>query len=187
MKGKWFGKKQMILALMVAALGLAVYLNYYMAANTPLTTAVTDGQTTPTTAGDDRPLGESQFVSTPTSSQTEEGYFDAARKNRENARQEALDIIKETLQDIKADETQTQQAVATAAAVAQAVEQEDAIETLIKAKGFEDCVVYIENENCHVVVKADKLESNQTLQISEIVSAQSAVERENINIVAVAE
>lgn len=185
MKGKWFGKKQMILALMVAALGLAVYLNYYMAANTPLTTSATEGESTSTTAENDKALGESQFVSTPTSAQTE-GYFDAARKSREDARQEALDIIKETLQDVKADEAQTKEAVETAAAVAQAVEQEDAIETLIKAKGFEDCVVYIENGNCHVVVKAETLESNQTLQISEIVSAQSAVERENINIVAVA-
>lgn len=52
----------------------------------------------------------------------------------------------------------------------------------IKAKGFADCVVYIEGENCNVVVKADSLQPQQTIQITEIVTAQSKIVAQNIKI-----
>lgn len=184
MKEKRFGKKQLVLAALVLLLGAAVYLNYYVAANTPLSaqtgTDTPDGTETSTTQA----LGESVFVSNTTAAQQED-YFDAARRSRESARQEALDILKDTLQDAKTDELTQQEAIATAATVAAAVEQEDAIESLIKAKGFEDCVVYIENGNCHVAVKAASLEEAQTLQILQIVTSQSAVAADAVSIVAV--
>ncbi len=178
---KRFGKKHMVLGLMVLLLGAAVYLNYYVAANTPVTvgTDAFDGTTATT-----RPLGESVFVSSTTAS-SQETYFDAARRNREDARQEALDILKDTLQDVKIDDAMQQEAIMTAATVAAAVEQEDAIESLIKAKGFEDCVVYIENDNCHVAVKAASLTEPQTMQIMQIVTAQSSVAADAVSIVAV--
>ncbi len=182
MKEKRFTKKYAVLMVMLLVLGAAVYLNYFVASNTPLT-ASTDGaqETSPT----EQPLGESVFVSGTTAPAQEESYFDAARRNREAARQEALEILKDTLQNVKTDETTQQEAVATAATVAAAVEQEDAIESLIKAKGFEDCVVYIENGNAHVAVKAASLEQAQTLQILQIVTSQSDVQADSVNITAV--
>jgi stage III sporulation protein AH len=56
---------------------------------------------------------------------------------------------------------------------------------LIKAKGFADCVVYIEGEKCNVVVPGETLTSQQTAQITEIVLAQSKVKSQNITIVPV--
>ncbi len=179
---KGFTKKHLVLCVMVLLLGAAVYLNYYVAANTPPAVDAPTGDT-PTTQTTDM-LGESQFVGG--NAAASESYFDAARRNREDARAEALDIIKETLQDTKFDEATGQEVVATAAAVAAAVEQEDAIESLIKAGGFEDCVVYIEGENCHVAVKAGELDESQTLQILQIVTAQSSVAATNVRIMAVA-
>ncbi len=184
MKEKRFGKKQAVLGLMALVLGAAVYLNYYVAANTPLSTPTDSANTaeTPDTTVT-KPLGESVFVGN--GNVGEESYFDAARRNRESARQEALDILKDTLQNVKTDEITQQEAIMTAATVAAAVEQEDAIESLIKAKGFEDCVVYIENGNAHVAVKAAALEEAQTLQILQIVTAQSSVKADAVNIMAV--
>lgn len=178
---KHFTKKHLVLCVMVLLLGAAVYLNYYVAAHTPLTTDTPSDA--PETTGTTDTLGESQFVN---GTATEpESYFDAARRSREEARQEALDILKETIQDTKFDEATGQEVVQTAAVVAAAVEQEDAIESLIKAKGFADCVVYIEGENCHVAVKGDELDESQTLQILQIVTAQSTVKAANVHIVAV--
>ena len=182
MKEKRFTKKHAVLMVMLLVLGAAVYLNYFVAANTPLTVS-TDGEQE--TASTEQPLGESVFVSGTTAPAQEESYFDAARRNRETARQEALAILKDTLQNVKTDETTQQEAVAAAATVAAAVEQEDAIESLIKAKGFEDCVVYIENGNAHVAVKAASLEQAQTLQILQIVTSQSDVKADAVNITAV--
>lgn len=183
MKGKRLAKKYAVLAVMVVMLGAAVYLNYFAASGTPLAVPVgTTGEETATTT---TPLGESVFVSGTTAPSQKESYFDAARRNRDAARQEALEILKDTLQNVKTDEATQQEAVAAAASVAAAVEQEDAIESLIKAKGFEDCVVYIENGNAHVAVKAASLEQAQTLQILQIVTTQSDVRTDAVNITAV--
>lgn len=175
MKEKKFGKKQVALGAMVLLLGAAVYLNFYVASNTttPLSAQTSTSQTT-------RVLGESQFVSGSTAPTTD--YFDTARGERESARREALDILQETLQDVKIDAAAQQEAMTAVAAAAKAVEQEDAAESLIKAKGFEDCVVYIEGDACHVVVKGQELSQAQTLQITQILLAQTDVAPQNIHI-----
>ena len=71
------------------------------------------------------------------------------------------------------------------AALTSAVERESALEALILAKGFADCVVYIDGDHCHVVVKAEALDAGQSVQILEIVTTQSRVPAENSDIVAV--
>lgn len=181
---KKFGKKQAVLAAMVLLLGAAVYLNYYVASNTPLTagTDTADAPTTTTAA-----LGESQFVNNTTAATTvPQDHFSRARADREAAREEALAILKDTLQDVKLDEAGQKEAMTVAAQVAAAVEQESTVENLVKAKGFEDCVVYIAEDFCHVTVKAESLSEAQTLQIAEIVIAQTDVSPANINILSVA-
>ncbi len=182
---KWVGKKQILMAVLVVALGVAVYLNYYFASANPITTGpdVNTGTT-------DKHLGDSQYVNAGTDNETTEptvpeNYYDSARQNRENARQEALDIIQDMIQDVKVTDEVQAQALEKVAAITQAIEQENAIEDLIRAKGFEDCVVYIEESNCHVVVKAEKLEQSQTVQIMEIITTQSSIPAQNINIVTV--
>ena len=86
------------------------------------------------------------------------------------------------INDVKATDAIKKQAREKTEAVAAAIEQESKIESLIKAKGFADCVVYIEGENCNVVVKADSLQPQQTIQITEIVTAQSKIVAQNIKI-----
>lgn len=179
---KVFTKKHVVLCIMVLLLGVAVYLNYQTATRTPVVGGTTT--TVPETTGTTDTLGESQFVGGEAAGA--ESYFEAARRSREEARQEMLDILKETLQDTKFDETTGQEVVQTAATVAAAVEQEDAIESLIKAKGFEDCVVYIEEVYCHIAVKGAELNESQTLQILQIVTAQSDVPAANVTIMTVA-
>lgn len=108
--------------------------------------------------------------------------FRQARKNREEARAQSLDLIKDMMNDVKATDEIKKEALAKTEEVAAAIEQESKIESLIKAKGFADCVVYIEGENCNVVVKADSLQPQQTIQITEIVTAQSKIVAQNIKI-----
>lgn len=195
---RFFGKKQVMLATLAVALGLAVYLNYYFAQSETGPDKLAGSEpslaSTPTTAGR---LGDSQYVNAPTSPQPEDGgaedtetaeelpYFRQARANREAARKEALEILQEMAADVKASQAVIDEATGKMAAVAQALEQESKIESLVKAKGFADCVAYIEEEHCHVVVQAEGLTPAQTLQITEIVTAQSSVLGENIKISAV--
>lgn len=180
----FFGKKQVLLATLVVALGVAVYLNYYFATQDP-----NIGANAPASSSDN--LGDAQFVgnnsvvSEPPDDGDSDDYFVQARLSREQAREEALDIVKDLMNDVKATDEIKKEAVEKAAAIAAAVEQESKIESLIKAKGFADCVVYIEDKNCNVVVKSDGLKPQESIQITEIVTTQSKIVAQNISINAV--
>ncbi|MBO5797103.1 MAG: SpoIIIAH-like family protein [Clostridia bacterium] len=192
---RFFGKKQVLLATLAVALGLAVYLNYYFAQQElpakPSGGTPSTGTTSKVTGGN---LGDSQYVSgsttipgggaTPTNP-NETPYFKQARESREAARAESLEMLQELANDVKSSQAVIDDATQKILAVAQAVEQESKIESLVKAKGFADCVAYIEGENCNVVVLSEGLTAAQTLQITEIVTAQSTVKSENIKISAI--
>ena len=87
------------------------------------------------------------------------------------------------MNDAKATDAIKQEALAKTEAVAAAIEQESKIESLVKAKGFEDCVVFIEDKTCHIVVKAEGLQPQEAAQITDIICAQSQVPATGITIV----
>lgn len=174
---RFFGKKQVLLSTLVVALGLAVYLNYYFASGVP---------STDTVGKDDGTLGDAQFVGSQVDDgDLEKSYFEQARANRTAAREKALEIVQEMMSDVKADDEVIETAVQQASALAVSVEQESNIENLIKAKGFTDCVAYIDGKQCSVVVQSDELTASQVAQITEIVTAQSKISAQNITISAI--
>lgn len=174
---KWFGKKQLLLGTLVLALGMAVYLNYYFAQSS---TGLLDTDFSKQEE-QDKNLGDALNVN----GQPTLSYFEQARASREAAREEAVQTVKELLGSVKATEEQQAAATEQAVAITKAIEQESKIESLIKAKGFADCVVYIENENCSIVVSAESLTVQDTAKISQVVTAQSDIPAQNINIVTV--
>ncbi len=180
---KFIGKKAVLLGTLVLALGVAVYLNYFFGTDTGL--FPTDGNLTTEQPEDNKTLGDAINVNTDPTKPTAEEYFAQARNSRETARNEAVDTVKELLGDVKATEEQKQAATASAIAIAKAIEQESKIESLIKAKGFTDCVVYIAEENCNVVVQSEDLTVQDTAKISQIVTSQADIAAQNIHIVPV--
>lgn len=174
---RFFGKKQVLLSGLVVALGLAVYLNYYFASGVPQTD---------TTGKNDGTLGDAQFVGTQVDDgDLKKGYFEQARESRANAREEALEIVQEMMNDVKASDEIKATAIQQASAIAVSVEQETKIENLIKSKGFLDCVAYIEGQQCSVVVKSEELTPAQVAQITEAVTGQSTIIAQNIKISAI--
>ncbi len=188
-----FGKKQVLLAVLVVALGVAVYLNYYFSAQNPPVADANASTSSSKNLGDAQYVNNGSTTTPPTGGESSAAattgdpndYFVQARLNRENARQEALDIIRDLMNDVKASEQTQQDALAKAAAIAAAVEQESKIESLVKAKGFSDCVAYIEEDACNIVVRSADLKAAQALQITEIVTAQSNIVAQNVKIVTV--
>ena len=55
-------------------------------------------------------------------------------------------------------------------------------ENLIKTKGFEDVVIFVNDSSVSIVVKAEKLEQNQIAQIQNIISRELNAEISNIHI-----
>lgn len=188
-----FGKRQLVLAALVLALGAAVYLNWQFSDNKELlaTNAVSEV----------KELGEAQYVNNLSVDEVAEmanaesnneeqadgegnptKYFEQAKANRQKARDEATDMIKEILNDIKSSEEAKAEAVKQAADVAKSIQQESNIENLIKAKGFRDCVVFLQNGECSVVVSADGLNESSAITIKDIVLGQSGVSFDKIKI-----
>ena len=173
-------KKQWMLAALVVALGLAVYLNFYLT-ESPALSAGAD----PTDKKEDSNLGDATFVGKGDSDPEEQpSPLDTARQNRTTAREEALSIIQEVLDSAQASAEDKAQATQKATAIAENVLRESNIENLILAKGFTDSVVYIDGERCSVVVKADNLQQQESLQILQIVVSQSSVKADQVQIVA---
>ena len=180
-KGKVFGKKQLIIAVMVVALGGAIWLNMeYSSQN--------GGFTNNITSSTDKNLGDTKYVGTDNAIETnapaEDDYFETAKKDRETARTDAVKLIEESLKNAKITDEEKSAAMAKLTAAAKAVEQEANIETTLKAKGFKDVLCIISDKNATVIVRSDDgLISSETLQIQDAVTSGSDVTLENIKIV----
>ena len=181
---KWIGKKQVLLSALVVALGLAVYLNYSFAGDHPLTGSSGAVSTTATTV---KNLGDSKYVSATTAAPNAGAtdYFATARQSRQASREEGIEMLQDMLADVTLSEEARQQTLQKLESVTDAIGQENQIESLLLAKGFEDCVVYLSGEEASVVVKAAELSQEQTCQILDVVLAQSTVSAEKVNIVSV--
>lgn len=202
-----FGKRQLILAALVVALGAAVYLNWQFSDNQDLLV-------TNTATSSPKELGEAQYVNNSVSSEEmsvgnalsdaassqlalssqEAGssseasssanqYFANARLTRQKSRDEAADLIKDILQGVDASEEAKAQALSQAAQLAQNLEQESNVENLIKAKGFDDCVVFIQNSECSVVVATQGLLDSEAITIKDIIAGQTGIGFDKIKII----
>ena len=170
-------KKQGMTLGLVAALGIAVYLNYALAGDPAL---AVEGEVT---SQEEEHLGDATFVGAEVSDPPQPlSYFDQARENRIVAREEALSIIQDVLDNAQTPAGEKQAATQKATAIAENVLQESNIENLLMAKGFADSVVYIDGERCSVVVKADSLQQQESVQIMEIVLSQSSVKADKVQI-----
>lgn len=128
--------------------------------------------------------GDAQLVNGPVT--TQDDYFAQASLNKTKSRDEAVETVKSVLAKADASDEEISQATAKIVEISKQISDESKIENLIKAKGFEDCVVYLDNGNANVVVKTDGLSAEQAAQIKNIVLSEKDVAQENISITEVA-
>ena len=177
-----FGRKQLVLASLVLALGAAVYLNWQFAGTNKL--PIGDGEDTSSQLGAAQ-LVNNAYVETVTDDlQAKAGtdMFAEARLSRQNSRDEALELLDGVLEDVDADSEAKKAAVEEASAMAQNILKETNVESLLKAKGYEESVAYITTEECSVVVAGD-LQDSDMLIVQEIVIEQTGLTAEKINII----
>ena len=172
-------KKQIILASLVVGLGLAVYINYQFAQS--------DGALTATSAIEsDKNYGDAQLVDAndPTVEDIDgEAYFAEAKVTRQRSRDESVETLKNMMASADVDPDIKAEMALKATEIAKSIETEGKIENLIKAKGFEDCMVYYDTESVDVVVKTDGLQPEQVSQMKDIILKETSIPAENISIV----
>lgn len=202
-------------AVMVLALGASVYLNWSFAREAPqnLTVAQTDGTAVETAAAAETavvtdPLesaaetsaadssveeqatnknyGEAQMVSVSQDSGTE--FFEEARLSRSKSRDEALEALNEALKDTSVSEAEKKELTNKLSTQVNNITLETKLETLIKSKGFADCVVNLEGERANVTVMTenDALTAEEVAQIRDALMSQcTGLQAQNITIVEV--
>ncbi|MCQ4022084.1 MULTISPECIES: SpoIIIAH-like family protein [unclassified Ruminococcus] len=181
------GKRQIILASLVLALGAAVYLNWQLSDNN-LVKANADeviGQAQLVNNQTDKPVSDKESGDKANESKSTDEYFADVRTNRQKVQDETVDLAKEVLEAASSDEAAKIQAVKDASQIANIYQQQSNIEGLIKAKGFSDCVVFIQNSECSVVLKKAEMNDETNIVIKDIVNGQSGIEVDRIKITGV--
>ena len=89
--------------------------------------------------------------------QTEEDYFAAVSLSRSQSRDEAIEVSKLVVESGEATEEARAEAAEKISRIALDIQNEANIETLVKAKGFEECVAVISEDSVSVVVSAESL------------------------------
>lgn len=186
-------KRQLVLAALVVALGAAVYLNWRFSNGNQMlakdAAASHDlGQVQLVNASETIPSSASSSASSALSSQSSASsgsdYFTEARLNRQKARDSAMERLEKELADTSSDDATKKEIVKQIGDISQEQLKESNAENLIKAKGFTDCVVFLQNDECSVVVKEGRTNmENAALIVKDAVSGQTGVSYDKIKVV----
>lgn len=171
-------------AFLTLALGGAVYLNWSYARALPAeaqtvgaaakgTAAVTD-PLLPAAADADagntaKNYGEAQLVSVVKDAGT--SFFESARLSRDKARDEALETLKKALKNAKLTEEEKTALTEKLSAQVSSITAAAELESLIKAKGFVDCLVALGEAGASVTVMTETgtLNGDQVARIRDAV------------------
>lgn len=165
--------KGIAIASVALLIGLAVYLNYRWFYDP--TSSLGYGENN---------MQDSFSDSTSTGANTSgNDYFTSTALDRKEARDEAIDVLKLVSESEEASAEARAEASAKIAQIALDIQNEANIETLVKAKGFEECVAVISEGAVSVIVSAESLQAAQTAQIFSIVYETTGIEPGKVSII----
>ncbi len=169
------GKKQIAIASLTVLLGAAVAVNFIVqSGKKELSDPVKE-------VGSN--YGDMEYVSD--NSGSTDGYFASARLEKQQARDEAAQVLSVMYQggDMTADElNSTEQS---AQNLSQLIASENAVETMLKAQGFEDALCYITANGANIIVKTDGLDEAGAAKIKSALLSEVEVSADKITIVEV--
>jgi len=110
-------------------------------------------------------------------------FFATYRTDREATRAQEILYLEDIISAANSDEATINEANNKKLALVGTMETELSLEGLIKAKGFEDCVVTISNNNVNVVVKDSELAADEAAQILNIIVTETDYDVKNVTII----
>lgn len=133
----------------------------------------------------DKILGEATYVDATTEQTTENEYFSSARIDRQTARDESIEKLQAIIDSSTEDNDAKKEATSKIAQISDTINKENKIETLVTAKGVNNCIAVI-NETTNkvdIIVDAEDLTDNLILQIKEIATSQLGCSFEDVTII----
>lgn len=178
-KKKKTRKTKAAISCFILLLGVGVAGNWYWE-NSDLSTKVST-----ISSDSEKILGEATYVDATTESTTENSYFSDARVERQSARDESLEKLQKIIDTSKESDSAHKEAAEKIASISDMISIENKIETLVKAKGVNNCLAVINEDGTKVdvIVDVDELTDTVILQIKEIATAQLGCSYENVTII----
>ena len=178
-------KRGAIYSVVALMLCLAVYLNWYYTKTEEDYGNATDYQ------ADGKILGESVLVdnveaegAAGLAAQPVSEYFSQARLSRQQARDEAVSILTRTAESSASTEEARTAASTGIQVMADNAVVESRIENLVLAKGYEDCVTFVNDNGVNVIVSKTEngLTDTDVAKIRDIVISEASVTADVIKI-----
>ena len=167
--------RSIVIVTAVLLIGLAVYLNYRWFYDPIDSMGYGDNNMEDSFADNEQTSGEGD--------NSENNYFTAVALTRQQSRDEAIDVLNTVIESEESSEEAKAEAASEISKIAVNIQNESNIETLVKAKGFEECVAVIGDDYVSVIVKAESLVANQAAQILSIVCETTGVAPQNVSII----
>lgn len=115
-------------------------------------------------------------------SQNNTNYFVEQRLSRDKTRGETVERLNKIIEDEKTKEDTKNIAQNELIEIGDMSETELFLEGTIKAKGFKDVVVFLNNENARIVIDKDDLSEQDVMKALEIVTSETEIKTQNIKI-----
>ena len=191
-------KNQIIITALAALIAVAGYLNHIENSEKALKNTNGETETTTENSEDEMDDAESKDIESndvDMKSEPGEAVFVSASGNvdfvveakllREQTRANNKEMLMEIVNNTALTENERKQAVDKVAEITDKQEREMAAETLIMAKGFENAVVTITDDEVDVMIVADELDDAKRAQIEEIVKNKTNMSTDKITITTV--
>ncbi|MDD6603737.1 MAG: SpoIIIAH-like family protein [Eubacteriales bacterium] len=167
-------------AVFVLLLGVGVMGNWYYE-NTDLSSNIKP------IINNTKTLGQAELVDATTTQQVKEPseYFSSARVDRQTARDEALEKLQAVVDSTDKSKDAKRVASEEISRISSNISIENKIETLVTAKGVDNCLAVVNNDGSRVdiIVDAEKLTDELIMQIKDIAMQQLGCSFENISII----
>lgn len=110
-------------------------------------------------------------------------FFVNFRLEREQARSETLEILKDLLENPETDKEIKRQAQEKILNMTSRIEREMEIESLIKARGYAEALAFLHNEAVDIIIQTNGLEREDVARIGDIVAKATGIRFSNITII----
>lgn len=116
-------------------------------------------------------------------SKNKDGFFIEYRLERERTRGQQVEWLREIINNPNAEAETRKKAQEELYTITRNIGKEMEIESLIRAKGFKDAVVLLQDKVATVVVQAEALTTERAAKIAELVSRNTGIPMPNIVII----
>lgn len=137
-----------------------------------------NGETTETTANVVKMPGEVAL-----SGDKGANFFVDYRLDRQRARGQRLELLREIINNPASEKEARNKAQQEILTISKNISRELELENLIRAKGFDDAIVFLEEDSANVVVKSENVTPEEATRICDLVARGTGIPEQNIIII----